>query len=186
MDGKKYTVDYKTRLAPSFPSKAVFKGTVVCSEDEAKYNVVIKFTPTYCEAAHRKLSDVERAPSLRFCERVESVGMYVVVMDYVDGEQIGARERLTDEGHIEQLRMAMKTLHDADYVHGDLREPNILITTGGLKLIDFDWCGQAGKARYPADISLVPELRWHNGVRRGGPIEKDHDEHMFGLRIGLS
>jgi len=76
-------------------------------------------------------------------------------------------------------------LHDEDYVHGDIREPNILVTAGGLKLIDFDWCGKAGGARYPADIALVPSLGWHDGVRRGGPIAKVHDEHMFKLLTGL-
>jgi len=33
-------------------------------------------------------------------------------------------------------------LHDADYVHGDLREPSVSITTEGLKVVDFDWCGK--------------------------------------------
>jgi serine/threonine protein kinase len=184
VDGKNYTVNYESHLAPSFPAKAVFKGTVVGGGDKAMYDVVIKFTPVYCEDAHRALADMGRAPFLRFCKRVDNVGMYVVIMDYEDGEH--ADIPLEDEDHIEQLRMAVKALHDANYVHGDLRAPNALITTGGLKLIDFDWCGEEGKARYPADIFLAPDLGWHSGVRRGGLIKKCHDEHMFELMTGLT
>ena len=182
VDGKKYTVGYEKHLTPSVPFKAAFKGTVALSGDSTKYDVVIKFTPTYCGDAHRKLADVKRAPFLRFCERVESVGMFVVVMDYEGREH--ARKPLRDRGHIEQLREAVKTLHDADYVHGDLRESNVLVTTEGLKVVDFDWCGKDGMARYPADISLSSDLGWHERVYRGGLITKDHDEHMLKLLTG--
>jgi len=162
----------------------VFKGTIMRSEDKAVYDVVIKFTSTYCGDAHRKLAEVGRAPFLWFCERMESVGMYVVVTSYEDGEQ--ADRALRDGGHVEQLREAVKTLHGANYVHGNLREPKVLITKEGLKVVDFGWCGKEGTARYPADISLVPEFGWHGGVRRGGLITKDHDEHKFELLTGSS
>lgn len=171
-------MDYKRSLAPYSLSKAVFQGTAMRSKYKMMYDVVIKFTPTYCEDAHRKLAEKGRAPFLRFCERVASVGMYVVVMDYENGEHVD--KPLQDKMHIEQLREAVGALHDANYVHGDLREPNVLITADGLKIIDFDWCGEDGVARYPAHISLVPDLGWHEGVSRGGLIRKDHDEHMFG------
>jgi len=181
--GETYKVDYGSRLVPSSPSRAVFKGTVMRSGDQTKYNVVIKFTATYCKDAHQKLAEMGRAPHLWFCERVESVGMHVVVMDHEDG--VCGYARLVDREHVEQLRTAVRTLHDDNYVHGDIREPNVLVTTGGLKLIDFDWCEKAGKARYPADISLDSSLGWHDGVRRGGLIAKEHDEHMFKLLTGL-
>ncbi len=38
------------------------------------------------------------------------------------------------------LRDTMKVLHEARYVFGDLREPNVLLTEQGPLLIDFDWC----------------------------------------------
>jgi len=179
VDGKKYTVDYERHISLAYPpSEPVFKGTVALDGDKdgAKHDVVIKFTSTYCEAAHRKLAEVRWAPSLRFCERVESVGMYVVVMDYYGGD---SGKPFGDKEHIEQLREAVKTLHDADYVHGNLQEPNILVTAEGVKIVGFDWCGKAGVARYPADI-----LGQHAGVRYGDPITKDHDERMFKLLTG--
>ena len=105
--------------------------------------------------------------------------MYVVVMDHVRGEQVGSL--LEDEAHINQLRMAMDGLHEAGYVHGDLRGPNLLIAKDGLKLVDLDWCGKAGEARYPASINVGSDIEWHKGVLRDGFIEKAHDEHMFNL-----
>jgi len=75
---------------------------------------------------------------------------------------------------MEELWKAVKTLHDAGYVHGDIRRPNIMITTEGLKLIDFDWCGEVGTAKYPADIFMDPVRNgWHHGVSRGGLIERN-------------
>jgi len=179
-EGKKYTVDYTSRLLPRSQFRAVFKG-IACGEDGAKHNVVIKFAPAYCPDAHRKLAEMGRAPFLRFCEQVGSVGMYVVVMDYE--ERVDPHVPL-DAEHVEMLRAAMEALHTDGYVHGDIRAPNILITKTGLKLIDFDWCGKAGTARYPADINLTSGIGWHSGVRRGGLIERGHDEHMFKLLTG--
>jgi len=162
---------------------AVFRGTIMRGGDHVKHNVVIKFTATYCANSHQKLAEMGRAPRLWFCEHVESVGMYEVVMDHED--EVRDYARPVNKEYVEQLRAAVKTLHDENYVHGDIREPKVLVTTGGLKLIDFDWCGKAGAARYPADISLASSFGWHDGVRRGGLIAKEHDEHMFKLLTGL-
>lgn len=50
------------------------------------------------------------------------------------------------------------------FVFGDLRWPNILITAGGLELVDFDWCGKEGEVLYPAAISeKISE--WPKGVK---------------------
>jgi len=183
-DDIRYTVQYNRRLAPSFPAKAVFQATAIRNDNRAKFDVVVKFTHTYCEDAHRRLAEVARAPRLLFCNREESVGMYVVVMDYEDGKQVN--KPLEDDDHIAQLQGSAETLHNAGYVHGDLRGPNILITAQGLKIIDFDWCGKKGEARYPADISLVPGIRWHDEVERGGIITEEHDNYMVGLLVSDS
>jgi hypothetical protein len=182
-DGIAYKVDYSSRLGLPSSSRAVFKGTITCSGDQVKQDVIIKFTASYCAAAHQKLAGMGRAPCLWFCELVESVGMYVVVMGYEDGAR--TCELLVEKKHIEELRTAIKELHGEDYVHGDIRGPNVLVTTSGLKLIDFDWCGKEGVARYPADI-LTSDYQWHDGVHRGGEIKKVHDEHMFRVLTGVA
>ena len=182
--GEAYKVNYRCRLNPNTSSGVVFTGTITRGSDQAKHGVIIKFTATYCGDAHRKLAEMGRAPHLWFCDSVESVGMFVVVMAYEDGAR--TREQLVEREHLEQLRTAIKTLHGEGYVHGDIRWPNALITTSGLKLIDFDWCGKEGVARYPADIFMDSEYKWHEGVYRGGLIAKDHNKHMFEVLTGVA
>lgn len=64
-------------------------------------------------------------------------------------------------------------------------ERNILVTRDGcVKIIDFDWRGDAGKARYPSSINMGAGVRWHPGVTRGGLIKKEHDQHMFSRLTG--
>ena len=180
---KRYTVVYKRRLDPSFPDKAVFLGTISNGDkDQGSHDVVIKFTPAYCKDAHEMLARIQRAPTLWFCERVETVGMYVVVMGY---EEAKPMDKLLKDEHIIQLKEAVEALHGAGYVHGDLRGPNVLITKDGLRIIDLDWCGKVGVARYPAHIYLSSGHGWHSEVCRGGLITKEHDEHMFGVLAGL-
>ena len=53
--------------------------------DQAEHNLVIKLPATYCADAHRKLAEMGQAPCLWFCELLESVDMYAVVMGYEDG-----------------------------------------------------------------------------------------------------
>ncbi|KAH7884914.1 hypothetical protein F5I97DRAFT_1779733, partial [Phlebopus sp. FC_14] len=54
------------------------------------------------------------------------------------------------------LAEAIQKLHDEGFVFGDLREPNIMITNDDkpkVQLIDFNWAGKKGEARYPVSIS---------------------------------
>ena len=83
------------------------------------------------------------ALQMHFCNKVDSVGMWVVVMDFVDCSSDSVR--LSSVAG--PLRNAVKTLHDKGFVFGDLREPNILVVKEGkVLLIDFDWCRRVGEA----------------------------------------
>ncbi|KAI0324204.1 hypothetical protein GY45DRAFT_1439215 [Cubamyces sp. BRFM 1775] len=64
---------------------------------------------------------------------------------------------------------------------GDLREPSVFTVWDTIKLIDSDWAGKEGEARYSSTIYLDrEEIDWHHpGVRRGGLVKKAHDEHFF-------
>jgi len=74
----------------------------------------------------------------------------------------------------------IEKLKSKNYVHGDLRSNNVMIRTDvieksvDLRVIDFDWAGEAGQVRYPAERNR--EIWWPGEA--GGPIEQDHDSSM--------
>ena len=64
----------------------------------------------------------------------------------------------------------MRTLHSNGFVHGDLRAPNILLLKDNtVRILDFDWTGCAGVAKYPDDLNTSVEwlntsVEWHEEV----------------------
>ncbi|KAG7100087.1 hypothetical protein E1B28_001868 [Marasmius oreades] len=97
----------------------------------------------------------------------------------------------------EHLRRAVDSLHMNNYVFGDLRPTNIMVQILEGKahrhkgeseeereirvaLVDFDWAGKDGKARYPSGISFGGTIAWPDGVKPRGLITKEHD--LYWLR----
>ena len=63
-------------------------------------------------------------------------------------------------------------------MHGDIRAPNILVGADGQpQMIDFDWSGKVGAARYP--VRLNRDIKWPDGTKPGGLIETCHDTEML-------
>lgn len=180
-DGKTVTLTYTQRLEETYAAKALFVA-VAQTDSQPMFKVLVKFTPTYNRAAHELLVKMSQAPKLHYCEEVESVGLYVVVMDYVNnGEEV--QGVLDNPAHIASLEHALATLHAEGWVFGDLRNPNVFLVDDRVVLIDFDWCGKEGEARYPSDI-LIVKGEWHTGVRRGGLMKQEHDEFHLRLLMG--
>ncbi len=100
-------------------------------------------------------------------------------MEYIDGPEVDLQSG--NATHKTILQDAIGLLHDEGYVFGDLREPNLLLRQDKLYLIDFDWCGKVGVARYPFDICLDDVMGWHSGVRAYHFMEKVHD--TFRMRL---
>ncbi|KAH9828791.1 uncharacterized protein C8Q71DRAFT_454827 [Rhodofomes roseus] len=84
--GQRFELRYTGRLTSDIWSKPVFLATVHGPDDTASTGVVVKFTETYGEEAHRLTYNCGFAPLLRLCAKVESVGMRVIVTDYVEGD----------------------------------------------------------------------------------------------------
>ena len=104
--------------------------------------------------------------------------MYVVVMDFISGRQIGNTQHSSEA--VDALREGLRILHDNDLVFGDLRSPNIVLPAEGKPMfIDFDWAGRAGEVTYPPDINIDPSIGWHPDVCRGGLIHREHDVFML-------
>ena len=164
----------------------------------ARRELVVKFAERYGEAAHRLLADAGLAPALLYCGDVWQSGperdgcgsVRMVVMEYVEGrsapEVFGNEELPADV--LAEVRRAVELMHShvPPLVHGDVRKPNIVIAesvvdgdtdfAGRVKIVDFDWAGVQGEARYPLNLST--NIRWADGVRDHALITVDHDKEM--------
>ena len=84
-DGTEVTLKHTGRIPGAHQDKAVFAAPADTGSG-TKTQVVVKFCDACSGEGHELLahSDPPLAPKLWFCDRVESVGMYVVGMDHVD------------------------------------------------------------------------------------------------------
>ena len=83
----------------------------------------------------------------------------------------------------DDVKKAVKILHEANMVFGDLRTPNIMCVSTGTgrmraMLVDFDWAGVHGRDRYPATMNSQLN-EWAPGMVRDGVMLKDHDLGML-------
>jgi RIO-like serine/threonine protein kinase len=89
----------------------------------------------------------------------------MVVVDCIDGDTLASAKkgRNLDEKTLQivrsEVQRAIEALHVRKLVFGDLRSPNVMITKmNEVKLIDFNWAGEEGQARYPSVISS--DIKW--------------------------
>ena len=158
--------------------------------------VIVKSCDKYHGAAHKVVVLENLGPELFFCERIGD-GMFMVITKFIKGRD--AHFRFNQENLpaniLDDVKLAIKGLHDAGLVFGDLRRPNILITKQPgddrehAVLVDFEWVGQDGQARYPALLNNSGEIKWPLGVQPHAIMKKDllreigqnqliHDDHQ--------
>ena len=135
---------------------------------------MINLVDRYGFQAHQLLADVGIAPQLFYCgllygkpdirnagsraeDSLETYGLYIdqilmVVMEHTEGDTLGDAPTLPEDAR-DQTATAIQKLHDAQLVFGDLRARNITVSGNKAILIDFDWAGEAGKVRYPRNLS---------------------------------
>ncbi|TFK20558.1 hypothetical protein FA15DRAFT_646854 [Coprinopsis marcescibilis] len=172
---------YRRYLKEQSPTCVAF-----LAEGPARRQLVVKFVERYGAEAHRLLADSGQAPALLYYGDVWHDGpaegcrpRKMVVMEYVDGK-VG-EGRVSDEVR-EAVRAAVARLHSRNLVHGDIRRPNIVVAHGEgtersrTKLLDFDWAGTQGVARYPLYLSA---WLWPEGVCDDGVILPAHDLDMI-------
>ncbi|PPQ79188.1 hypothetical protein CVT25_002773 [Psilocybe cyanescens] len=150
-------------------------------------DIVVKFVERYGARAHRLLADNGLAPELIYYgsprlndEEPSYNSLFMVVMGFVDGQTLAKSKLNKEEAEKVRgaLKNALKLLHDNGLVFGDVRSPNVMITAAKeVKLIDFDWAGEEGQAKYPYLIS--PGIPWPAGVQPLAVIERDHDLQML-------
>jgi len=122
--------------------------------------ILVKFVRQYCPELHGICALSGHAPALLAYERLPG-GWYGIAMEYVaDAAPVTMHDCISE--HFERWKTDLQELvakfHNEGFVHGDLRDANILSgDDGGLKLVDFDWGGRDGEVLYPTP-RLNPEL----------------------------
>lgn len=174
-------LQYTEQLHPDRTDRAVFKANMAVNGQTRE--VIVKFTYRYGKAGHKLLATAKLAPKLYFCEFDQDTMMHIIVMDFV---VISAKGVIHEEKYSSSLQRAVNLLHAHDLVFGDLRPQNVLLDEGGIKLVDFDWCGPVGKMRYPGDINLDADMKWPPDVDRKVMITQDHDIYMLQQMLSLS
>jgi hypothetical protein len=152
-------------------------------------HVIIKFVRRYSVEAHDYCAGQGCSPQLMGYEMLAG-GWYMLVMEEVDlvvyKPFSGSYPSKYTFPVREQLRPVVvrliEGLHGKGCVHGDLRGANLLVAIDGrreslFKLVDFDWAGEAGVVKYPANMN--PDIGWPKGAEYGQPIEKAHDLEML-------
>lgn len=77
-----------------------------------------------------------------------------------------------------EVREAVDLLHASNYAFGDLRYQNVMVRHDGkIKLVDFDWAGVHGQAKYPAHMNMT--IQWPQGVGPQKGMLKGHDNEML-------
>ncbi|KAJ4457210.1 hypothetical protein PAPYR_7378 [Paratrimastix pyriformis] len=102
-------------------------------------------------------------------EAEDPVADYLVVVmaevPFTPWSQMSIEQRQAQEP---ALRQAVRTLHESDYVHGDLRRCNVGLIDAPLAphlgIIDYDWAGRNSSACYPPFINH--RIAWPKGKSR--------------------
>lgn len=164
--------------------------------------VLVKFSETYSEVAHRALADADLAPKLYFHTLLKG-GIHMVIMEYIAGrdayQEFAYRE--LPQVVVDKVKVALRTLHDMGFVHGDIRRANILAKnvkvpraaseSGAVNSMDskatvpsyeayvtnFDHIGRADVDRYSPFLNT--SIAWPQGMNRWWLMEKRHDEEML-------
>lgn len=72
-----------------------------------------------------------------------------------------------------ELQVLIRSFHDKNFVHGDLRCPNIICDGEKVMIVDFNWAGKEGEVSYPRG-QLASELT-DGRSRNDRKITKDDD-----------
>lgn len=88
---------------------------------------------------------------------------------YLDGDHVSRSKG----GFIVIAKILLK-LHRLGYVHGDIRDANVIFGNENAWIIDFDICDKEN-ALYPVDYNHNNISERHSGARAQLPMKKDHD-----------
>ncbi|KAH8927924.1 hypothetical protein BT69DRAFT_1307409 [Atractiella rhizophila] len=142
----------------------------------------VKFVRQYSREVHEACASLGCAPKLRGFEALPGGWMMVVMDRLVADEYVELYDATPTSSLIDMIEGKLTELHQRNYVHGDVRETNILVSRHEKEfmLVDFDWAGKIGEARYPMNVNRGPGLWRPDGAKDGELILPNHDMEMLG------
>ncbi|KAK7034928.1 hypothetical protein R3P38DRAFT_2698658 [Favolaschia claudopus] len=175
------------RYTSAFDGKRVYRAAIV----DSGAPVIVKYTLKYSMAAHKFANDAGFAPKLLDCKRIHE--WWMVVMEDVSTDYVTIEQAKADghdlHGIQDSVNTALHALHHANYVHGDIRDVNVLVrrdsnrVTAPVMLVDWDWAGICGEAVYP--VTLNPAVLRPSGATAGAVIQASDDLAMVSLLLSL-
>jgi hypothetical protein len=168
------------------PNRFLYLAILDEPDDPKDCEVIVKFTRRYCPGLHSFCAERSLAPKLLGHEMIPG-GWHVVLMkrivqkytlEYLGRDHFQTWSR--------ELKSLVKDFHDEGWVHGDLRDANVMVDQkepAHVLLVDFDWGGNVndGQVYYPT--ALVNEEL----VKPGDPddlrITKEHDDRVLALTL---
>ena len=180
-NGQRITFTYDARLDDQ---KLIFSA-IIDQDDSDHGQCLVKYTRRYSKEAHECLASHGFAPMLRQCVQV-STGWITVIMDRSKYEVLYGKilSNTEQEKVRRKVNNMVQVLHEEGFVHGDIRDINLLVNVESLAsddvavhVVDFDWAGRIGEARYPMGVNTKTVWR-PAGVKNGELITTKHDEDM--------
>ncbi|KAG1795979.1 uncharacterized protein HD556DRAFT_1526449 [Suillus plorans] len=160
--------------------------------DAAGSKICIKFVRHYSPEAHKFCAGKGRAPKLIAYDPLPG-GWNMVVMDALDidddhfPQRPGSYRQLSKIAVVdrqplkETITSHIQELHNAGYVHGDVRDANFVVKDNkDFMLLDFDWAGPKQETQYPIRVNRT-DIRRPDGARDGEKISTEHDLEMLHL-----
>ncbi|KIJ13799.1 hypothetical protein PAXINDRAFT_170116 [Paxillus involutus ATCC 200175] len=162
--------------------KLIFFGTLF---EDTEVAICIKFVRCYSREAHLCCASLGFAPNLRGFEQIPG-GWFMVVMDKLVGYKSLADLSDSAESHLpesvfEAISEQLKQLHLGGFVHGDIRDTNIMLKEDNQQqfmIIDFDWAGKIDEVRYPPYVNGRDIWRPEDAYD-GELIQAGHDKAML-------
>ena len=158
-------------------SKLLFTAVETGGEE----TICIKFVRHYSKDAHAFCASRGFAPILKGFQELPG-GWWMVVMEMIDEDYCRLSDFPPHYSHYEDIARKLASLHQENYVHGDVRDTNIMVKKNGalgFKLVDFDWSGRIGQVRYPMNVYRGSRLWRRLEAEDGRLIKADHDIEML-------
>lgn len=141
----------------------------------------IKFVRRYSREVHERCASGGFAPALYGFEDLPG-RWHMIVMEMITKDYCCLYKSSAPSSHREEIAAKLVSLHQDSYVHGDIRDTNIMVKEDGslgIKLVDFDWSGKIGEVRYPMNVYRGARLWRPDGAKDGQLIKAEHDIDML-------